>query len=101
MQQILSAQAKEGMILAKDVELEGGRILCGKGTSLTASLIDRLLRMDISNITVEGHPVQIEGEKSLQEELREMEDRFSKVKGIPPLMYLKKCLMKRLIASRS
>jgi hypothetical protein len=101
MQQILSGQAKEGMILAKDIEIEGGRILCGKGTVLTASLIDRLLKMDIFNITVEGHPVEIEGEKSLQQELRDMEDRFSQVKGIPPLMYIKKCLMKRLIASRS
>ncbi len=101
MQQILSAQAKEGMILGKDIEIEGGRVLCGKGTALTASLIDRLLRMDISNITVEGHPVEIAGEKSLKEELQDMEDRFTLVTDIKPLMYMKKRLMQRLIASRS
>ncbi len=100
MQQILSAQAKEGMVLAKDVEIEDGRILCGKGTALTASLIDRLLRMDISSVTVEGHPVKVEGEKSLKEEVQELEDRFSLVEDIKPLMYIKKRLMQRLIASR-
>lgn len=100
MQQILTAQAAEGMVLAKDVETADGRILCGRGTELTASLIERFLRMDISNLTVEGHPVEIEGEKTLQEELREMEERFSRVKDIPPLMYIKKRLMQRLKASR-
>jgi hypothetical protein len=100
MQQILSLQAKEGMVLAKPVEQEDGRILCGEGTVLTANLIDRLLKMDISSITVEGHPVEVEGEKSLREELQEMEERFSNVKNIPPLMYIKKRLMKKLAASR-
>lgn len=100
MQQILSGQAKEGMVLAKDVELEDGRVLCGKGTMLTVSLIDRLLKMDISNITVEGHPVVVEGEKSLKEELLDIEARFSQVKDIAPLMYIKKKLMQRLIDSR-
>lgn len=100
MQQILSGQAKEGMVLAKDVELEDGRVLCGKGTTLTLSLIDRLLKMDISNITVEGHPVVVEGEKSLKEELLDIEARFSQVKDIAPLMYIKKKLMQRLIDSR-
>jgi hypothetical protein len=101
MQQILSAQAQDGMILAKDVEIEGGRILCGKGTTLTTSLIERLIRMEIYNITVEGHPVSVAGEKTLKEELQDMEDRFSRVKDVPPLMYLKKRLMQKLIASRS
>ena len=47
MQQILSAQAKEGMVLAKDVMTPEDRVLCGKGTLLTASLLDRLEKMDI------------------------------------------------------
>jgi hypothetical protein len=99
-QQILSMQAKEGMILAKPVAQQDGRILCGAGTPLTANLIDRLLKMEISNIMVEGHPVKVEGEKTLKEELLEMDERFSNVKNIPPLMYIKKCLMKKLVASR-
>ena len=88
------------MILAKDVETPEGRILCGKGTALTAGIIDRILKMDISHITVEGHPVAVEGEKSLEQELRDIEKRFSKVKHVPPLMYIKKRIMQRKAASR-
>jgi hypothetical protein len=93
-------QAGEGMVLAKDVEVDG-RVLCGKGTPLSPKIIDRFMKIDISHVTVEGHPVAVEGEKSLKEELLEIEKRFSRVKKIPPLMYLKKRLMQRLAASRS
>lgn len=100
MQQILTAQTVEGMVLAKDVETQEGRVLCGKGTVLTDSLIARLKRMEIPHVTVEGHPVQVAGEKSLKEELQDMELRFSRVKDVKPLMYLKKRLQEKLIASR-
>ena len=100
MQQILSAQAKEGMVLAQDVLTPEGRVLCGKGTELTANLLDRLEKMDIIKVTVEGHPVSIPGEKSVKEELRDIEERFSKVTKVPPLMYIKKRLMQRLVDSR-
>jgi hypothetical protein len=99
-QKILTAQAAEGMVLARGVENPEGRILCGKGTQLTASLIDRLKKMGVYQVTVEGHPVQEAGQKSLQEELLEIEERFSRVKHIPPLMYLKKKIMERTVASR-
>lgn len=101
LQKILTAQSGEGMVLAKDVETPEGRVLCGKGTVLDQKLIDRLQRMEISHITVEGHPVAIEGEKTIDQELRDLEERFSKVTKIPPLMYLKKRLREMLIISRS
>ena len=100
MQHILTLQAKDGMALAKDVTTPEGRVLCGKGTVLTTTLIERFLKMDIVHITVEGHPVVTPGEKSLQEELQEIEERFSEVKTIPPLVYLKKRIMQRLVESR-
>ena len=101
MQQILSAQAQEGMILARDVMIDEDRVLCGKGTVLTISLIERLAKMDIVKITVEGHPIHEPREKSLKEELQDIKDRFSKVKNVPPLMYIKKKLMKKMVESRS
>ena len=100
MQQILSMQAAEGMVLGKDVLTADGRILCGKGTTLTPTIIERIKRMDISYITVEGHPVPVEGEKTLEQELRDIEERFSRVKHVTPLMYLKKRIMQRKAASR-
>ncbi|MDH3392587.1 MAG: hypothetical protein OEL66_01165 [Desulfobulbaceae bacterium] len=84
MQQILIAQAGEGMILAKDVESEEGRVLCGKGTELSGCLVERLKKMDVTHVTVEGHPVEDGDEKSLEQELLDIERRFSRVKHIPP-----------------
>lgn len=100
MQQILSLQAAEGMVLAKDVFTADGRGLCGKGTVLTVSMIERFVRMEVSHITVEGHPVHVEGEKTLEQELADIEKRFSRVGHVPPLMYIKKRIMQRRIASR-
>ncbi len=100
MQQILSMQAADGMVLAKDVETLEGRVLCGKGTVLSASIIARILKMEVPHITVEGHPVEVKGEKTLEEELRDIEKRFSRVKHVPPLMFIKKKIMQRLVAAR-
>jgi len=100
-QQILTVQSGPGMILAKDVLTPEGRVLCGKGTELTEALIERLLRMEIMNVTVEGHPVQMDGEKPLPEQLKEIDLRFAQVTKIAPLMYLKKKIKERLVASRS
>lgn len=100
MQQILCQQAAEGMVLAKDVQTPDGRTLCGKGTELTEAMIARFIKMEISHIAVEGHPVKVAGEKSLKEELLDIEKRFSRVKHVPPLMFLKKRIMERTVASR-
>lgn len=100
MQQILIAQAGEGMILAKDVETEEGRVLCGKGTALSGGLVERLKKMDVTHLTVEGHPVEEADEKTLEEELHQIEQRFSRVKHIPPLVHLKKRLMERAVEAR-
>jgi hypothetical protein len=99
-QKILCQQATEGMVLARDVQTPEGRILCGKGTVLTESMVARFVKMDISHIAVDGHPVAIAGEKSLKEELLDIEKRFSRVKHVPPLMFLKKRIMERMVASR-
>ena len=100
MQEILTAQAAEGMILGRDVITPEGRVLCGKGTALGPKLIDRLKKMEISHVLVEGRPVKVEGEKSLSEELEDVDRRFCKVEDTPPLMYLKKKVKERMVASR-
>ncbi|MBU1404008.1 MAG: hypothetical protein KKE83_00170 [Proteobacteria bacterium] len=89
------------MILAKEILNPEGMVLCGAGTALTPALIERLIGMDIVDVTVEGHPVILEGEKTLQEELREIDARFQRVEDIAPLMYLKKRIQAKLAAARS
>lgn len=100
MQRILLAQAGPGMILAKEILNPEGLVLCGAGTELSETLLGRLADMDVVDVTVEGHPVLIEGEKSLREELQEVDLRFRRVEDIAPLMYLKKRIQARLAAAR-
>lgn len=100
MQEILLALATEEMMLARDVITPEGRVLCGKGTKLSLGLIDRLKKMEISHVLVEGHPVVVSGEKSLRDELADIDNRFSKVEDAPPLVYLKKKIKEMMIASR-
>lgn len=100
MQKILLAQAKEGMVLAREIETPEGRILCGKDTELSESLLTRLARMDIVSIYVKGHPVEDPEEKPLMEQLADIEERFSRVNDIAPLHYIKTRLLQQLAHSQ-
>ncbi len=92
MQRIPLKLAKPGMITARDVTDDDGKILCGVGLELTGEFIERLGRMGVSSVTVEGHPVRMPGEKSLKEKIRDLEHRFSKVRGDPVLRALMKLI---------
>lgn len=81
MQKIPLNLAEADMVLARDVfrnDSPAGIPICGKGTTLTESLIGRLAHLGVQSIYVEGHPVQQEGERSLEEQLADLERRFSK-----------------------
>ena len=81
MQKIPLMLAKAGMKLSRDVFRGNSPIgipICGKGTELTDALIARLENMDIHTIHVEGHPVWVDGERSFDDYLSELDGRFSK-----------------------
>lgn len=87
MQKIPLARAAAGMVLAKEVfrgDNPVGMPICGKGTSLTESLIARFEHLDIQSIYVEGHPVWEDGDTTLDDILRALDHRFKKV-GDDPL----------------
>jgi len=103
MQKIPMALVLPGMILAQDIkniDNPDGPPLCGKGVQLTEALIERLHRMDIQSITVEGHPVKMEGEKSLEEELAVLDKRFKKVADDPLMKKLKDMYRAQIIKAR-
>lgn len=80
------------MVLAKDITNPNdasGMTLCGKGVTLTDSLIRRLEQMGIQSIIVEGHPVKIEGEATLEEMLADLDKRFSRVLDDPLMVKIK------------
>ena len=88
MQTIPIAKVESEMVLAKDVrrpDNPSGPPICGKGVVLTQSLISRLRDMGIQTLTVEGHPVWMEGDVTLEEQLEALERRFKKA-GTDPVM---------------
>ena len=77
------------MSLSQPVEVSNGQILCAKGTELSEALIVRLERLEISNVTVEGNPVN-DGSprKTLEEEIVEFDRHISKVTNNKLMMVL-------------
>ena len=100
MQKIPLNLAKPGMRLAKAVLNEKGLVLCGEGVELNDALISRLSNLNINKITVEGHPVNtgVE-EKPLEDQLKDLEERFEKVKS-DPLMKMIKDMIERQIREK-
>jgi len=69
------------MVLARDVfrdDKPTGMPVCGKGTELTDDLLLRLEQMDVQSLHVEGHPVWEEGERTFDDLLRDLDQRFEK-----------------------
>ncbi|HPX61193.1 MAG TPA: hypothetical protein PLN25_05430 [Deltaproteobacteria bacterium] len=88
MQKIPLQLVAEGMVLGRDVfrkDSVGGIPICGKDTVLTAELVKRLNYMDIKSIYVKGHPVMLDGERSLDQALEELDRRFEKVISDPQM----------------
>jgi hypothetical protein len=84
MQKLSINDIKSGMVLAKPVMSDKGLPLCTEGTELTDKLIDRLREMNISTLTVKGHPVDTGvPDKTAEEKIHEMRARFSPVAGDP------------------
>jgi hypothetical protein len=52
--------------------------------------------MEIQTVTVEGHPVQIEGEASLEEMLAALDKRFSRVTDDPLMMKVREMYRRQI-----
>jgi len=59
MQRIPLNLAKPGMTLAKPVLRDNGLVLVAENVELSESLLERLMRMEIETITVQGHSVDM------------------------------------------
>ena len=92
MQNIPIILAEAGMVLAKDIRRPDNPIgppICGKGVELTAPLIMKLQDMGVTSLVVAGHPIWQEGDKTLDEQLAELDRRFSKTADEPLMVMLK------------
>ena len=74
------------MILAKSILRENGQVLVGEGAELTDALVDRLLRMRVETITVQGHPVNLGsmgGNTSYARRIERLDHLFRKQQADP------------------
>ncbi len=102
MQIISISLAAGGMVLAREIRTStepNGRILCGKGVVLTESMIERLRKMHIESVAVEGHPVKVEGEPTLDDMLAALDKRFSRVAHDPLMMKIKEMYRRQILRS--
>jgi hypothetical protein len=91
MQKIPLMRATAGMVLARDVyrnDISNGIPICGTGTVLTDILIARLENNGVNALYVAGHPVWEDGDRSLDEMLRDLDQRFEKVRQDPRMARL-------------
>ncbi len=99
MQKVPLELVKPGMVLAKPVLNEKGMALCAEGTELNATLIERLKRMNVSSVTLKGHPVDLGSPvKSTQQKIAEMQSRFAHVAGDPLMERLKAAIQAALMS---
>ncbi len=81
MQRLPISYIKPGMRTYEEVVDSQGRVLCGKGVELTEEMLKRFQELGVSYITVEGTPVKLPWEKTLEEELELLEERFRDTKN--------------------
>jgi hypothetical protein len=100
MQRISLSQAAAGMVLAKPVVNEKGQTLVAEKTEITETLIGRLERFNISRITVEGHPVDMPGQKPPDPaKIRlEIDRAFIRIKDDPTMDRLREIVLRHRLA---
>jgi hypothetical protein len=82
MQKVPIELVKPGMVLAKPITNDAGMALCAEDTELSETIIERLIRMNVSHVTLKGHPVDLGGEtKTKEQKIEELKTRFSRVDG--------------------
>lgn len=80
MQRLPLSYIKPGMKTFEEVIDSQGRVLCGKGVEITEDMLKKFQELGVNYITVEGAVVKLPWEKTLEEELMDLENRFSETK---------------------
>ena len=92
MQKIPLALAKAGMVLAKPVLRDNSLVLVAEGAELSDTLLERLQRMDVEAVTVQGNPVDMDGAAGgtrIGERLERLDHLFRKHQHDPFMGQLK------------
>lgn len=95
MQNIPIALATPGMVLAREVanpQRPAGPVLFGRGAAVSDVALERMRKMGVVTITVEGRPLQVDGEDSLEQQLDKLARRFRGVEGDAFMMDIKRIM---------
>ena len=102
MQKIPITLAAPEMVLAQEIrnsDNPSSMPICGKGVKLTESLIERLKQMGVQSVGVEGRPVKIEGEATLEQMLAALDQRFKRLESDALMMKVKELYRKQILRS--
>jgi hypothetical protein len=97
MRAILLDEAKPGDEVAEQVQNDRGMTILPKGSKLTLSLIDRLRRMGVKEVSVEGNDPNAPPPKTKDELLDDLEARFEGLEENRLMMDIKQIAKQHLI----
>lgn len=95
-QRLLTIQAAPGMVLARPVHDKGRMVLCGAGTTLSDTLILRLILRGVRHIQVKGRPLPSSASLPLEDQLQALRRRFSLVRSSPVLAQIERVIEREL-----
>lgn len=98
MRRVPIEKAEAGMITTQPIVSEKGMVLCSKGSPLTQTLIERLAKLGIKSIAVEGDD-PVEGTMDPVQSRLEIDERFSKVADDPLMAEIKNLVVKIQLGS--
>jgi len=99
MQKVPIELVKPGMVLARPITNEAGMALCAEGTELSDTIIERLKRMNVSHVTLKGHPVDLGCEtKTKEQKIEELKMRFSRVQDDPLMQKIQSAIESAILS---
>ncbi len=99
MRLILLVEAKAGDEVTVPVMNERGMVILPKGAKLSAKLIDRMQKMGVREVTVEGDDPNAPPPKTVDELLEDLEVRFEGLDKNKLMMDIKKIAKQYLLDS--
>ena len=100
MRRLYLSEANPGDVIAEPVVNERGMVILPKGAELTAPVIGRLQKMNVTEIAIEGDDPNAPPPKTLDELLADLDARFEGVEDVPLMMEIKEIAREHLVARK-
>ena len=98
MRRLYLSEVAPGDVIAKPVVNDRGMVILPRGAELTAPVIGRLQKMNVTDIVVEGEDPSAPPPKTLEELLQDLDDRFQGLDQDLVMMEIKTIAREHLVA---